>query len=72
MMKNVGYAGTWGPGANVMNNIHVKDCAAGLLLVLQAALEGKADEGAEGICGQTLKLCSQCALMPLIVRFCGK
>ena len=49
-MKNVGYAGTWGRGANAMNNIHVKDCAAGLLLVLQAALEGRADEGPEGLC----------------------
>lgn len=50
MMKNVGYAGTWGPGANAMNNIHVKDCAMGLLFVLQAALEGRADEGLEGLC----------------------
>lgn len=50
MMKNVGYAGTWGSGANAMNNIHVKDCAMGLFLVLQAALEGRADEGLEGLC----------------------
>lgn len=50
MMKNVGYAGTWGSGANAMNNIHVKDCAMGLLLILQAALEGRADEGPEGLC----------------------
>ena len=49
-MKNVGYAGTWGSGANAMNNIHVKDCAMGLFLVLQAALEGRADEGLEGLC----------------------
>ncbi|KAH7890435.1 hypothetical protein F5I97DRAFT_1826579 [Phlebopus sp. FC_14] len=49
MMKNLGYAGTWGPGANAMNNVHVKDCAMGLLLVLKAALEGKADEGPEGL-----------------------
>ncbi|KIJ16255.1 hypothetical protein PAXINDRAFT_114072 [Paxillus involutus ATCC 200175] len=49
MMKAVGFAGTWGPGANAMNNIHVKDCAMGLFLVLQAALEGKADEGPDGL-----------------------
>ncbi|KAI9566146.1 hypothetical protein HD554DRAFT_1227411 [Boletus coccyginus] len=49
MTKNVGYAGTWGPGANTMNNIHVRDCAMGLFLVLQAALEGRADEGPEGL-----------------------
>ncbi|EIM90883.1 uncharacterized protein STEHIDRAFT_165359 [Stereum hirsutum FP-91666 SS1] len=48
MAKDVGYAGTWGPGANSMNNIHVKDVASSLLFVLKAALEGKADEGAEG------------------------
>lgn len=51
MAKDVGYAGTWGPGANSMNNIHVKDVASSLLFVLKAALEGKADEGAEGHCG---------------------
>lgn len=56
MMKGVGHAGTWGRGANAMNNIHVKDCAAGLLLVLQAALEGRADEGPEGLCRTTLFL----------------
>lgn len=50
LIKNVGYAGTWGPGANAVNNIHVKDCVMGLLLVLQAALEGRADEGPEGLC----------------------
>ncbi|KIJ62245.1 hypothetical protein HYDPIDRAFT_114722 [Hydnomerulius pinastri MD-312] len=49
MMKKLGFAGTWGPGANAMNNIHVKDCAMGLYLVLNAALEGKADEGPEGL-----------------------
>ncbi|KAG6373058.1 hypothetical protein JVT61DRAFT_7119 [Boletus reticuloceps] len=49
MMKNVGHAGTWGSGANAMNNIHVKDCAMGLFLILQAALEGRADEGPEGL-----------------------
>lgn len=49
MTKKVGHAGTWGPGANSMNNIHVKDCASALLVVFKAALEGRADEGAEGI-----------------------
>ncbi|KAF9240033.1 hypothetical protein BU15DRAFT_74260 [Melanogaster broomeanus] len=49
MMNMAGYAGTWGPGANAVNNIHVKDCAMGLFLVLQAALEGRADEGPEGL-----------------------
>ncbi|KAI6004383.1 hypothetical protein F5J12DRAFT_893474 [Pisolithus orientalis] len=49
MTKKLGFAGTWGPGANTMNNIHVRDCANGLLLVLKAALEGKADEGPEGL-----------------------
>lgn len=53
MAKDVGYAGTWGPGANSMNNIHIKDVASSLLVVLKAALEGKADEGAEGHCGFT-------------------
>ncbi|KAA1467186.1 NAD(P)-binding protein [Dentipellis sp. KUC8613] len=48
MTKKVGHAGTWGPGANSMNNIHVRDAAEGMLVVLKAALEGKADEGAEG------------------------
>ncbi|KAI6044881.1 hypothetical protein EDC04DRAFT_2599232 [Pisolithus marmoratus] len=45
MAKKLGFAGTWGPGTNTMNNIHIRDCANGLLLVLKAALEGKADEG---------------------------
>ncbi|KAI6038522.1 hypothetical protein EDC04DRAFT_2603861 [Pisolithus marmoratus] len=49
MAKKLGFTGTWGPGANTMNNIHVRDCADGLLLVLKAALEGKADEGPEGL-----------------------
>ncbi|KAH9483165.1 Oxidase ucsJ [Psilocybe cubensis] len=46
--KPIRYAGTWGPGHNSMNNIHVKDAANALLLILQAAIDGKADEGAEG------------------------
>lgn len=73
MMKNVGYAGTWGPGANAMNNIHVKDCAMGLLLVLQAALEGKADEGLEGLCKRS-QFCVNCIDVddPVAFRLCGK
>jgi len=46
--KTITYAGTWGPGYNSMNNIHVKDCANALLLIFEAAIAGKADEGAEG------------------------
>ncbi|KIM51616.1 hypothetical protein SCLCIDRAFT_142918, partial [Scleroderma citrinum Foug A] len=49
MAKKLGFAGTWGSGANAMNNIHVRDCANGLLLVLKAALKGKAEEGSEGL-----------------------
>ncbi|KAI0059217.1 NAD(P)-binding protein [Artomyces pyxidatus] len=45
----VGYSGTWGPGHNSMNNIHVKDVASALLHVLRAALQGTADEGTEGL-----------------------
>jgi hypothetical protein len=33
-----------------MEYIHVKDCADGIVTIFQAALEGKADEGAEGLC----------------------
>lgn len=33
-----------------MNNVHVKDCANAILVVFKAALEGKAEEGAEGLC----------------------
>ncbi|KAJ8521054.1 hypothetical protein ONZ45_g2196 [Pleurotus djamor] len=49
MFKRNGRAGTWGPGHVKMNNIHVKDVSSGLMTVLKAALEGKADEGLEGI-----------------------
>lgn len=48
--KPIKYAGTWGPGHNSMNNVHVKDAANALLFILQAAIEGKTDEGAEGFC----------------------
>lgn len=33
-----------------MGEIHVKDAASACLVLLKAALEGKADEGAEGLC----------------------
>lgn len=33
-----------------MNNIHVKDVASAILIVLKAALDGKAEEGAQGLC----------------------
>ncbi|KAK0206697.1 hypothetical protein DFS33DRAFT_1372937 [Desarmillaria ectypa] len=49
MYKRIGRAGTWGPGANVMPNMHIKDCASACLTVLKAALDGKAQEGAEGL-----------------------
>ncbi|KAK0461987.1 uncharacterized protein EV420DRAFT_139887 [Desarmillaria tabescens] len=49
MYKQIGRAGTWGPGANVMPNVHVKDCASACLTVLKAALDGKAQEGPEGL-----------------------
>ncbi|KAF8164777.1 hypothetical protein B0H34DRAFT_779869 [Crassisporium funariophilum] len=48
VFSQAGYAGTWGPGYGSLSNIHVKDCAAGLVTIFEAALEGKADEGAEG------------------------
>ena len=48
--KKVGYAGTWGPGKNIQNVIHVLDMADIMMLVFKAALEGKADEGAQGFC----------------------
>ncbi|TFK35052.1 hypothetical protein BDQ12DRAFT_760575 [Crucibulum laeve] len=48
MFQRAGYAGTWGPGYSRMNNIHVKDCANAILTVFKAALEGRADEGADG------------------------
>ncbi|KIJ56878.1 hypothetical protein M422DRAFT_198162 [Sphaerobolus stellatus SS14] len=49
MFKNAGQAGTWGPGHNRICVIHVKDCARAILTVFKAALEGTADEGAEGL-----------------------
>ncbi|TFK73045.1 NAD(P)-binding protein [Pluteus cervinus] len=49
LAKGFGYAGTFGAGLAGMNNIHVKDCASALLIILQAALDGRADVGTEGI-----------------------
>lgn len=48
--KKCGYAGTWGAGLNGQNTIHLKDMADAVLFVFKAALEGKADEGADGHC----------------------
>ncbi|KAI0343440.1 NAD(P)-binding protein [Trametopsis cervina] len=47
--RNLGYAGTWGAGLNGQNTIHLQDMADICLLIFKAALEGKADEGAEGL-----------------------
>ncbi|KAJ8082848.1 hypothetical protein PM082_008705 [Marasmius tenuissimus] len=49
LAKTAGHAGTWGKGHNRMNNIHVRDCADAVVVVFKAALDGKADEGAEGL-----------------------
>ncbi|KAL1759755.1 hypothetical protein FB107DRAFT_287492 [Schizophyllum commune] len=44
-----GNAGTFGNGKNAMGEIHVKDVASAVSTCLKAALEDKADEGAEGL-----------------------
>lgn len=44
-----GRSGTFGQGKNAMSEIHVKDVASAIVACLKAALDGKADEGAEGI-----------------------
>ncbi|KAL1717605.1 hypothetical protein EV715DRAFT_292098 [Schizophyllum commune] len=49
MFKKAGGAGTWGPGANRLPSTHVKDVASAVFTVLKAALEGRAEEGKEGI-----------------------
>lgn len=54
--KKIGYVGTWGPGRNIQNTIHVQDMAEIVLFVFRAALEGKAAEGAEGLCLSTYSL----------------
>lgn len=48
--KSLSYAGTWGLGYNSMTNVHVKDATNAVLMILEAAVAGKADEGAEGFC----------------------
>ncbi|KAI0820977.1 hypothetical protein BC629DRAFT_1587318 [Irpex lacteus] len=47
--KTVGYAGTWGAGLNGQNTIHVRDMADICLFIFKRALEGTADEGADGL-----------------------
>ncbi|KAI0314301.1 hypothetical protein OF83DRAFT_1165265 [Amylostereum chailletii] len=47
--KNAGHCGTWGPGEISQSNIHVKDMATAIVIVLDAALHGKAQEGADGL-----------------------
>ncbi|EDR04957.1 uncharacterized protein LACBIDRAFT_294969 [Laccaria bicolor S238N-H82] len=44
-----GFAGTWGPGYSRVESLHVKDCAEALVIMFKAALEGKADEGRDGL-----------------------
>jgi len=43
------FAGTWGPGYNRAGSLHVKDCANALVIMFKAALEGKSDEGCDGL-----------------------
>jgi nucleoside-diphosphate-sugar epimerase len=50
MFLKLGYAGTWGEGHSRLGNIHVKDAAEAIMVVLKAALKGEADEGADGLC----------------------
>ncbi|KAJ6476090.1 hypothetical protein C8R45DRAFT_1077095 [Mycena sanguinolenta] len=49
IVKDAGYCGTWGPGENSQSNIHVRDMARAVTTVLNAALEGKAGEGADDL-----------------------
>ncbi|KIJ56880.1 hypothetical protein M422DRAFT_40454 [Sphaerobolus stellatus SS14] len=49
MFKGARYAGTLGPDRNRLPIIHVKDTARAILSVFKAALEGKTDEGSEGL-----------------------
>ncbi|THU83791.1 hypothetical protein K435DRAFT_688888, partial [Dendrothele bispora CBS 962.96] len=49
LAREAGHVGTWGPGANKMVNCHVKDVANALLVILDAALQGTAEEGGEGL-----------------------
>ncbi|TCD63855.1 hypothetical protein EIP91_004869 [Steccherinum ochraceum] len=48
-VKKLNYVGTWGEGYNAINDVHIKDCADALMVIFKAALEGRADEGAEGL-----------------------
>ena len=48
--KRIGYAGTWGAGFNAQNTIHVRDMADAVLFIFKAAVEGRAEEGANGLC----------------------
>ncbi|ETW82725.1 hypothetical protein HETIRDRAFT_239716, partial [Heterobasidion irregulare TC 32-1] len=43
LTADVGFAGTWGPGANLSNNIHVKNVVSAMLSVFEAALEPSAN-----------------------------
>lgn len=54
LFQQAGHTGTLGQGCNRMNNIHVKDAANAILLIIKAALNGKADEGADGLCKSPL------------------
>lgn len=69
MYTQIGRAGTWGPGANVMPNVHVKDCASTCLTVLKAALDGKAQEGAEGLCEYIAYLTAIARILIHVLRF---
>ncbi|KAF7319167.1 hypothetical protein HMN09_00253200 [Mycena chlorophos] len=53
MARAGGFVGTWGPGHNSMNNIHVVDVASATTLLVLRAIAGTAPEGKDGIyfCG---------------------
>ncbi|KAK1225097.1 hypothetical protein PQX77_011966 [Marasmius sp. AFHP31] len=69
LAKTAGHAGTWGKGHNRMNNIHVRDCADAVVAVFKAALEGKADEGAEGLCKGSSHLTDESTDMRVALDF---
>ena len=48
------HSGTFGPGYNSMSNIHVKDVASAIITILTAALQGRTDEGHEGLCKSSM------------------
>lgn len=68
LARDAGYAGTWGPGYNAMSHVHVKDVASAILVILKAALEHKADEGAEGLCTYLCKWAEECWPQLLVCR----